>query len=69
MSYATYVKDRLTGFSEEGPTKAARPHLDVAPFPDFQRKMALLTGRGDSSGCRASVPLRCATVQRCSATW
>ena len=44
MSYATYVKDRLTGFSEEGPTKAARPHLDVAPFPDFQRKMELLTG-------------------------
>jgi 5-methyltetrahydropteroyltriglutamate--homocysteine methyltransferase len=44
MSYATYVKDRLTGFSEEGPTKAATPHLDVAPFPDFQRKMELLTG-------------------------
>jgi 5-methyltetrahydropteroyltriglutamate--homocysteine methyltransferase len=44
ISYATYVKDRLTGFSEEGPTEAARPHLDLQPFPDFRRKMALLTG-------------------------
>jgi 5-methyltetrahydropteroyltriglutamate--homocysteine methyltransferase len=44
ISYATYVKDRLTGFSDEGPTEAAKPHLDLQPFPDFRRKMALLTG-------------------------
>ena len=44
MSYATYVRDRLSGFSEEGSTETPRPHLDVAPFPDLQRKMALLTG-------------------------
>jgi 5-methyltetrahydropteroyltriglutamate--homocysteine methyltransferase len=44
MSYATYVRDRLDGFSEEGSTEMPRPHLDVRPFPDLQRKMALLTG-------------------------
>jgi 5-methyltetrahydropteroyltriglutamate--homocysteine methyltransferase len=45
ISYATYVKDRLTGFSDEGSTEAAKPHLDLQPFPDLQRKMALLTGK------------------------
>ena len=44
MSYATYVRDRLSGFSEEGSTETPKPHLDVAPFPDLQKKMALLTG-------------------------
>jgi 5-methyltetrahydropteroyltriglutamate--homocysteine methyltransferase len=44
MSYATYVRDRLDGFSEEGSTETPKPHLDVQPFPDLQKKMALLTG-------------------------
>jgi 5-methyltetrahydropteroyltriglutamate--homocysteine methyltransferase len=44
ISYSTYVTDRLTGFSTEGSTETARPHLDLAPFPDFVRKMGLLTG-------------------------
>src|ERR1043166_7636617 len=41
ISYATYVKDRLTGFSEEGSTEPGRPHLDLAPFPELRRRMAL----------------------------
>jgi 5-methyltetrahydropteroyltriglutamate--homocysteine methyltransferase len=44
ISYSTYVRDRLTGFSTEGSTETAKPHLDLAPFPDLRRKMALLTG-------------------------
>jgi len=44
ISYSTYITDRLTGFSTEGSTETARPHLDLAPFPDFVRKMGLLTG-------------------------
>lgn len=44
ISYSTYVTDRLTGFSTEGPTETARPHLDLQPFPELRRKMALLTG-------------------------
>ncbi|MBO0764675.1 MAG: cobalamin-independent methionine synthase II family protein, partial [Hyphomicrobiaceae bacterium] len=44
ISYSTYVTGRLTGFSAEGSTETARPHLDLAPFPELRRKMALLTG-------------------------
>jgi 5-methyltetrahydropteroyltriglutamate--homocysteine methyltransferase len=44
ISYATYVRDRLTGFSDEGSPEPPKPHLDVAPFPDLRRRMALLTG-------------------------
>jgi 5-methyltetrahydropteroyltriglutamate--homocysteine methyltransferase len=44
ISYSTYITDRLTGFSTEGPTETARPHLDLAPFPEWRRKSALLTG-------------------------
>jgi len=44
ISYATYVKDRLTGFSGEGSTEPVRPHLDLAAFPELRRRMALLTG-------------------------
>ena len=45
INYATYVHDRLAGFSGEGSTEAAKPHLDVAPFPAFREKMAQLTGK------------------------
>jgi 5-methyltetrahydropteroyltriglutamate--homocysteine methyltransferase len=60
ISYATYVKDRLTGFSEEGATEPAKPHLDLAPFPDLRRKMALLTGqrRFKRVSCTGPVTLR-----------
>jgi 5-methyltetrahydropteroyltriglutamate--homocysteine methyltransferase len=44
ISYSTYVRDRLTGFSNEGSNETARPHLDLAPFPELRRKMALATG-------------------------
>ena len=44
ISYATYVHDRLSGFSEEGDTEASKPHADLAPFPDLRQKMAKLTG-------------------------
>jgi 5-methyltetrahydropteroyltriglutamate--homocysteine methyltransferase len=44
ISYATYVHDRLSGFADEGNSSPSRPHLDVAPFPNFRKKMAQLTG-------------------------
>jgi 5-methyltetrahydropteroyltriglutamate--homocysteine methyltransferase len=44
ISYATYVHDRLSGFSEEGPKGTPRPHLDLKPFPALREKMARLTG-------------------------
>ena len=44
ISYATYVKDRLSGFAEEGTTAQPKPHRDLQPYPELRRKMALLTG-------------------------
>jgi 5-methyltetrahydropteroyltriglutamate--homocysteine methyltransferase len=44
ISYATYVHDRLSGFSEQGTTEPGKPHLDLAPFPRLREKMAKLTG-------------------------
>ena len=44
ISYATYVHDRLAGFSEEGTPGPPKPHLDVAAFPEFRKKMAQFTG-------------------------
>jgi 5-methyltetrahydropteroyltriglutamate--homocysteine methyltransferase len=41
-SYATYVKDRLTGF--DGAAADRRVHRDLADHPELRRKMALLTG-------------------------
>ncbi len=60
ISYATYVKDRLSGFSDEGPTESTKPHLDLRPFPEFQRRMALLTGarRFKRVACIGPVALR-----------
>lgn len=60
ISYATYVHDRLAGFSDEGAPGPPKPHLDVAPFPDFRRKMALLTGaqRFKRVACVGPISLR-----------
>ncbi|HEY5066652.1 MAG TPA: cobalamin-independent methionine synthase II family protein [Xanthobacteraceae bacterium] len=44
ISYATYVHDRLAGFSEEGTPGPLKPHLDVAAFPEFRKRMAQFTG-------------------------
>lgn len=44
ISYATYVHDRLAGFSEDGGTEQPRPHSDLAPYPDLRNRMAALTG-------------------------
>ena len=44
ISYATYVHDRLSGFSRRGRSQASKLHADLAPFPDLRQKMAKLTG-------------------------
>ncbi len=44
ISYATYVKDRLTGFSDEGSTEPAKPHLDLRRFRTCGGRWRLLTG-------------------------
>jgi 5-methyltetrahydropteroyltriglutamate--homocysteine methyltransferase len=41
ISYATYIKDRLSGFSGDRPRQVA---LDLKDFPDFRAKMAAFAG-------------------------
>jgi 5-methyltetrahydropteroyltriglutamate--homocysteine methyltransferase len=41
VGYSTYIHDRLSGFSGNNVSK---PNLDVAPYPEFRRRMALMTG-------------------------
>ena len=42
ISYATYIKDRLTGFDGDSPRQIAR---DLQEFPEFRKRMALFAGR------------------------
>jgi 5-methyltetrahydropteroyltriglutamate--homocysteine methyltransferase len=42
VGYATYIKDRLTGFG--GEPFVPKPNRDVADFPDFRRRMELFIG-------------------------
>ena len=42
IGYATYIKDRLSGFSGNKPRK---PALDLQPYPEYMEKMALVAGK------------------------
>ena len=42
IGYATYIKDRLTGFSGDNPRQIA---LDLQPYPEFRTRMAVFAGK------------------------
>jgi 5-methyltetrahydropteroyltriglutamate--homocysteine methyltransferase len=42
IGYATYIKDRLSGFGGDSPRQIA---LDLVDFPDFRSRMALFAGK------------------------
>ena len=42
VGYATYVKDRLSGFDGHVPRP---PHLDLAPYPELREALARMTGK------------------------
>lgn len=41
IGYATYIKDRLSGFGGEN---QAKPHLDLRDHPDLRKRMVAFTG-------------------------
>ena len=41
IGYATYIKDRLTGFAGDSPRQIAK---DLAPYPDFRARMGIFSG-------------------------
>jgi 5-methyltetrahydropteroyltriglutamate--homocysteine methyltransferase len=42
VGYATYIKDRLSGFAGHYPRP---PHLDLAPYPELREAMARMVGK------------------------
>lgn len=42
IGYATYIKDRLSGFEGHYPRP---PHLDLAPYPQFREALARMVGQ------------------------
>src|SRR6185437_3221685 len=42
IGYATYIKDRLTGFDGDHPRQIAR---DLQAFPEFRARMAVFAGK------------------------
>ena len=42
ISYATYIKDRLSGFDGDKPRQIA---VDLQPYPDFRARMAVFAGK------------------------
>jgi len=42
IGYATYIKDRLTGFDGDSPRQIAR---DLQDYPDFRSRMAIFAGK------------------------
>lgn len=41
IGYSTYIKDRLTGF---GGDHTPKPNLDIAPYPEFRKRMVAFMG-------------------------
>ncbi len=42
ISYATYIKDRLSGFGGDKPRQIA---VDLQPYPEFRARMAIFAGK------------------------
>jgi 5-methyltetrahydropteroyltriglutamate--homocysteine methyltransferase len=42
ISYATYIKDRLSGFAGDHPRQVA---VDLQPYPEFRARMAIFAGK------------------------
>src|SRR4051812_732149 len=42
IGYATYIKDRLTGFEGDSPRQVA---LDLQDYPEFRSRMAVFAGK------------------------
>lgn len=59
ISYATYIKDRYTGFETDGEV-SPKPHLDLREHPDFVKRMAAFTGPRTARRpcCGAAITLR-----------
>ncbi|MDT8400010.1 MAG: cobalamin-independent methionine synthase II family protein [Pseudomonadales bacterium] len=54
IGYATYIKDRLSGFAGE---RARKPALDLKDYPEYREKMTLIAGKQDFKRLCCSGPV------------
>ena len=54
ISYATYIKDRLTGFEGDNPRQ---PALDLKDYPQFRERMAIFSGKQSFKRCSCVGPI------------
>jgi 5-methyltetrahydropteroyltriglutamate--homocysteine methyltransferase len=56
VGYATYIKDRLSGFAGH---HSRPPHLDLAPYPEFREAMGRMMGKQafKRAGCVGPIEL------------
>jgi len=54
IGYATYIKDRLTGFDGDNPRQVA---LDLRDYPQFRERMAIFAGKQSFKRCSCVGPV------------
>jgi len=54
IGYATYIKDRLTGFEGDNPRQVA---LDLQDYPQFRERMAIFSGKQTFKRCSCVGPV------------
>jgi 5-methyltetrahydropteroyltriglutamate--homocysteine methyltransferase len=60
IGYATYIKDRLSGFGGHRPRK---PALDLQPYPEYMEKMALVAGKQNFKRLCCTGPIQVTTTK------
>jgi 5-methyltetrahydropteroyltriglutamate--homocysteine methyltransferase len=60
IGYATYIKDRLSGFGGHRPRK---PALDLQPYPEYMEKMALVAGKQSFKRMCCTGPIKVTTTK------
>lgn len=60
IGYATYIKDRLTGFEGDNPRQVA---LDLRDYPQFRERMAIFSGKQSFRRCSCVGPVSFAGSQ------
>ena len=60
IGYATYIKDRLSGFGGHRPRK---PALDLQPYPEYMEKMALIAGKQSFKRMCCTGPIKVTTTK------
>ena len=54
IGYATYIKDRLTGFEGDNPRQVA---VDLKDYPQFRERMAIFAGKQTFKRCSCVGPV------------